>query len=112
MKKIDDVKLKRIEKNPKVFNALQYASSLKISFSTLALGVRYFPNELFSGGKYANEDYGNWSIYFTVNLPGANRKKKLSLLNELPFGCFGMPLASSRIAIHLTQRMFVSIGYQ
>jgi len=76
VKKIDDVKLKRIEKNPKVFNALQYASSLKISFSTLALGVRYFPNELFSGGKYANEDYGNWSIYFTVNLPGANRKKK------------------------------------
>jgi hypothetical protein len=76
VKKIDDVKLKRIEKNPRVFNALQYASSLKISFSTLALGVRYFPNELFSGGKYANEDYGNWSIYFTVNLPGANRKKK------------------------------------
>jgi len=76
VKKLDNLKLKRIEDNPAGFNKLQYASSLKISFSTLALGVRYFPSELFSGGKYINEDYGNWSIYFTVNLPGANSKKK------------------------------------
>jgi hypothetical protein len=76
VKKFDDIKLKRIENNPAGFNKLQYASSLKISFSTLALGVRYFPNEIFSDGKYKNEDYGNWSIYFTVNLPGDNRKKK------------------------------------
>jgi len=76
VKKFDDIKLKRIENNPAGFNKLQYASSLKISFSTLALGVRYFPNEIFSGGKYKNEYYGNWSIYFTVNLPGDNRKKK------------------------------------
>ena len=76
VKKFDDIKLKRIENNPAGLNKLQYASSLKISFSTLALGVRYFPNEIFSGGKYKNEDYGNWSIYFTVNLPGDNRKKK------------------------------------
>ncbi len=76
VKKFDDIKLKRIENNPAGFNKLQYASSLKISFSTLALGVRYFPNEIFSDGKYKNEDYGHWSIYFTVNLPGDNRKKK------------------------------------
>lgn len=76
VKKIDDLKLKRIEENPAGFNKLQYASSLKISFSTLALGVRYFPTELFSSGKYVNENYGNWCIYFTVNLPGANSKKK------------------------------------
>jgi hypothetical protein len=76
VKKIDDIKLKRIENNPAGFNTLQYASSLKISFSTLALGARYFPKELFSSGKFANEDYGNWCIYFTVNLPGSNRKKK------------------------------------
>lgn len=74
--KIDDLKLKRIENTPAGFNQLQYASSLKISFSTLALGVRYFPKELFSSGKYVSEDYGRWSIYFTVNLPGANSKKK------------------------------------
>jgi len=73
VKKIDDLKLKRIENNPAGFNALQYSSSLKISFSTVALGVRYFPDEIFSSGKYKNEDYGNWSIYFTVNLPGANK---------------------------------------
>ena len=76
VKKLDDLKLKRIEDNPAGFNKLHYASSLKISFSTLALGVRYFPTELFSNGKYVNEDYGKWSIYFTVNLPGANSKKK------------------------------------
>ena len=76
VKKLDDAKLKRIENNPTGINSVQYASSLKISFSTLAIGVRYFPEELFSSGKFANEDYGNWSIYFTVNLPGSNRKKK------------------------------------
>jgi hypothetical protein len=76
VKKNDDLKLKRIEHNPSGFNNWQYSSSLKISFSTLALGVRYFPKNLFSDGKYANEHYGNWSIYFTVNLPGSNRKKK------------------------------------
>lgn len=76
VKKLENLKLKRIEENPAGFNKLQYSTSLKISFSTLALGVRYFPSELFSSGKYANEDYGNWSIYFTVNLPGANSKKK------------------------------------
>lgn len=76
VKKLDDLKLKRIENNPSGFNTLQYASSLKISFSTLAIGVRYFPKEIFSGGKYINEDYGNWSFYFTVNLPGSNKKKK------------------------------------
>jgi hypothetical protein len=76
VKKLDNLKLKRIEENPAGFNKLQYSSSLKISFSTLALGVRYFPSELFSSGKYVNEDYGKWSIYFTVNLPGANSKKK------------------------------------
>lgn len=76
VKKLDDLKLKRIENNPAGFNTLQYASSLKISFSTLAIGVRYFPKEIFSGGKYINEDYGNWSFYFTVNLPGSNKKKK------------------------------------
>jgi len=76
VKKLDDLKLKRIEHTPTGFNKMQYASSLKVSFSTLALGVRYFPTELFSIGKYVNEDYGKWSVYFTVNLPGSNRKKK------------------------------------
>ena len=76
VKKLDNLKLKRIEENPAGFNKLQYSTSLKISFSTLALGLRYFPNEIFSSGKYVNEDYGKWSIYFTVNLPGANSKKK------------------------------------
>lgn len=76
VKKNDDIKLKRIENNPSGFNNWQYSSSLKISFSTLALGVRYFPDELFSEGKYENEHYGNWSIYLTVNLPGSNRKRK------------------------------------
>lgn len=76
VKKIEDLKLKRIENNPHGFNAIQYASSLKISFSTLAVGIRYFPNPLFSSGKYKNEEYGKWSFYFTVNLPGSNRKKK------------------------------------
>ena len=76
VKKSDDLKLKRIESNPNGFNHWQYSASLKISFSTLAIGVRYFPKELFSSGKYLNEDYGRWSIYFTVNLPGANSKKK------------------------------------
>jgi hypothetical protein len=76
VKKIDDIKLKRIESNPQGLRAWQYSSSLKISFSTLALGVRYFPNEIFSSRKYRNEDYGNWSIYLTVNLPGANSKQK------------------------------------
>lgn len=75
VKKLDNLKLKRIEENPAGFNKLQYSTSLKISFSTLALGLRYFPSELFSSGKYMNEDYGKWSMYFTVNLPGANRKK-------------------------------------
>jgi hypothetical protein len=75
VKKLDNLKLKRIEENPTGFNKLQYSTSLKISFSTLALGLRYFPSELFSSGKYMNEDYGKWSMYFTVNLPGANRKK-------------------------------------
>jgi hypothetical protein len=76
VKKLEDLKLKRIEENPAGFNKLQYSTSLKISFSTLALGVRYFPSELFSSGKYVAEDYGNWSFYFTVNLPGTNSKKK------------------------------------
>lgn len=76
VKKIDNLKLKRIEYNPSGFNTWQYASSLKISFSTLALGLRYFPKPLFSSGKYLAEDYGNWSFYFTVNLPGTNSKKK------------------------------------
>lgn len=76
VKKIDDLKLKRIENNPLGFNAKQYAASLKISFSTLAIGVRYFPRSLFNSGKYMEESYGNWSFYFTVNLPGSNRKKK------------------------------------
>ncbi len=76
VKKIDDLKLKRIENNPSGFNPWQYASSLKISFSTLAFGLRYFPKPLFSGGKYINEDYGKWSFYFTVNLPGTNSNKK------------------------------------
>lgn len=76
VKKIDDLKLKRIENNPVGFNHWQFASSLKISFSTLAFGLRYFPKPLFSSGKYLNEDYGKWSFYFTVNLPGSNSKKK------------------------------------
>ncbi len=76
VKKTDNLKLKRIENNPDGFNSWQYATSLKISFSSLSFGLRYFPKPLFSGGKYANEDYGNWSFYFTVNLPGTNRKKK------------------------------------
>jgi len=76
VRKIDDIKLKRIENNPTGFNTWQYASSLKFSFSTLALGVRYFPKEIFTEGKYKNEDYGSWNIYLTVNLPGANGKKK------------------------------------
>jgi len=76
VKKIDDLKLKRIENNPNGFNNWQYATSLKISFSTVAFGLRYFPKPLFSTGKYVAEDYGNWSFYFTVNLPGTNRKKK------------------------------------
>lgn len=76
VRKIDDLKLKRIENNPIGFNKWQYASSLKISFSTLAFGLRYFPKPLFSGGKYIAEDYGKWSFYFTVNLPGTNSKKK------------------------------------
>jgi len=54
VKKLDNLKLKRIEENPAGFNKLQYSTSLKISFSTLALGVRYFPSELFSSGKYVN----------------------------------------------------------
>jgi len=76
VRKIDDIKLKRIENNPTGFTTWQYASSLKFSFSTLALGVRYFPKEIFSDGKYKNEDYGSWNIYLTINLPGANSKKK------------------------------------
>jgi hypothetical protein len=76
VKKIDDLKLKRIESNPIGFNKWQYASSIKISFSTLAVGLRYFPEPIFSSGKYVAEDYGNWSFYFTVNLPGTNSKKK------------------------------------
>lgn len=76
VKKIDDLKLKRIENNPDGFSNWQYASSLKISFSTLAFGLRYFPKPIFSSGKYVAEDYGNWSFYFTVNLPGSNSKKK------------------------------------
>lgn len=76
VKKIDDLKLKRIESNPIGFNKWQYASSIKISFSTLAVGLRYFPKPIFSSGKYLAEDYGNWSFYFTVNLPGTNSKKK------------------------------------
>lgn len=76
VKKIDDLKLKRIENNPNGFNHYQLASSLKISFSTLALGIRYFPNSLFSSGKYVTEAYGNWNIFLTVNLPGSNGKKK------------------------------------
>jgi hypothetical protein len=76
VRKLDDLKLKRVENNPRGFNNIQYSSSLKISFSTLALGVRYFPKELFSEGKYENEYYGNWNIYLTINLPGSNRKKK------------------------------------
>ncbi len=76
VRKIDDLKLKRIENNPNGFNQWQYASSIKISFSTLAFGLRYFPKPLFSSGKYAAEDYGNWCFYFTVNLPGTNSKKK------------------------------------
>ena len=76
VKKLDDLKLKRIEHNPAGLNKFQYASSLKISFSTLALGVRYFPEEIFSAGKYKNEDYGSWSLYLTFNLPGSNGKKK------------------------------------
>jgi len=76
VKKLDDLKLKRIENNPIGFKTVQYASSLKISFSTIALGVRYFPRPLFSSGKYVAEDYGKWSFYFTVNLPGKKSKKK------------------------------------
>lgn len=75
VKKTEELKLKRIENTPSGFNAFQYGSSLKISFSTLALGVRYFPKEIFSSGKYQKENYGKWSIYFTVNLPGSNKKK-------------------------------------
>jgi hypothetical protein len=74
--KNDNIKWKRIENDPVGFNSWQYSSSLKINFSTLAIGVRFFPEEIFSGGKYANEYYGNWSIYLTVNLPGSNSKKK------------------------------------
>jgi hypothetical protein len=40
------------------------------------LGLRYFPQPLFLGGKYVDETYGNWSLFLTVNLPGTNRKKK------------------------------------
>jgi hypothetical protein len=76
MKKIDDLKIKRIENNPNGFNKWQYASSIKISFSSLAFGIRYFPKPIFSSGKYFAEDYGNWSFYFTINLPGSNRPKK------------------------------------
>jgi hypothetical protein len=76
VKKIDDLKLKRIENNPHGFNNFQMASSLKISFSSLALGLRYFPQPLFSSGKYVAEAYGNWSLFLTVNLPGTNREKK------------------------------------
>jgi hypothetical protein len=74
--KIDGLKLKRIENNPSGFNPWQYSSSFKISFSTLALGVRYFPEHLFLRGQYVHEDYGNWSFYFTFNLPGKNSKKE------------------------------------
>lgn len=73
--KIDDLRLKRIENNPHGFNNYQFASSIKISFSSVALGLRYFTRPLFSGGKYVSEDYGNWSFFFTINLPGSNKNK-------------------------------------
>ena len=76
VKKYDNLKLKRIENNPNGFNKYQYATSVKISFSMFALGLRYFPKPLFSTGKYVAEDYGKWSFYLAVNLPGSNQNKK------------------------------------
>ena len=76
VKKIGELKLKRIENTPNGFNPWQYSTSLKISFSSLAIGLRYFPQQLFYSGKYAEEDYGKWSFFFTINLPGNNRKIK------------------------------------
>lgn len=76
VKKLEQLKLKRIEIDPSGFNSIQYSSSLKISFSNLALGLRYFPNSLFSSGKYIDENYGQWNFFFAVELPGDNRKSK------------------------------------
>lgn len=69
-KKTDgNVKYRLTENDYANLNKFVLVPTLRIGFNNLAVGARYFLQEAYKDGKFKQENFGNFNVFFTIYLP-------------------------------------------